>query len=51
METKGELTTGFTLVDFEDNLRKPPEDKTVFFLKKVVRVAYVKKFMEQLARY
>lgn len=51
VETKGELTTGFTLVDFEDNLRKPPEDKTVFFLKKVDREAYVKKFMEQLARY
>ena len=51
VETKGELTTGFTLVDFEDNLRKPPEDKTVLFLKKVDREAYVRCFMDTLALY
>lgn len=51
VETKGELTTGFTLVDFEDNLRKPPQDKTVFFLKKVDREAYVRYFMDTLALY
>lgn len=51
VETKGELTTGFTLVDFEDNLRKPPEDKTVLFLKKVDRAAYVQHYMDVLSSY
>lgn len=51
VETKGELTTGFTLVDFENNLKKPPEDKTVLFLKKVDREKYVEYFLEVLARY
>ena len=47
-----ELTArGHTLVDFEDNLRKPPEDKTVLFLKKVDREAYVRCFMDTLALY
>lgn len=51
VETKGELTTGFTLVDYEDNLKKPPEDKTVYFLKKVDRAAYAKYYMGVLAQY
>ena len=51
VETKGELTTGFTLVDYEDNLRKPAEDKTVYFLKKVDREAYVRYFLDTLATY
>ena len=51
VETKGELTTGFTLVDYEDNLRKPDADKTVLFLKRVDRTAYVQRFMDVLAQY
>lgn len=51
VETKGELTTGFTLVDYEDNLRKPPEDKTVLFLKRVDREAYVRHYMDVLSSY
>ena len=51
VETKGELTTGFTLVDFEDNLRKPQEEKTVLFLKKVDRARMVEYFLQVLASY
>lgn len=51
VETKGELTTGFTLVDYEDNLCKPQEDKTVLFLKTVDRAAYVQHYLDVLASY
>lgn len=51
VETKGELTTGFTLVDFEDNLKKKEEEKTVLFLKKVNRERLVQYFTEVLAGY
>lgn len=51
VETKGELTTGFTMVDFEDNLKKPREEKTVLFLRKVDREKMVGHFMEILATY
>lgn len=45
VETRGELTTGFTLVDYEDNLRKPLSEKTVRFLGNVDRDAYIAEFM------
>lgn len=51
VETKGELTTGFTLVDFEDNLKKPEEEKTVLFLRRVDREKMVKHFIEILGTY
>ncbi len=51
VETKGELTTGFTLVDFEDNLKKPEEEKTVLFLKKVDREKLVQYFLNTLSAY
>lgn len=51
VETKGELTTGFTLVDYEDNLKKSKEEKNVLFLRSVDREQYVKYFMAELARY
>lgn len=51
VETKGELTTGFTLVDYENNLRKPQEDKTTFFLKTIDREKFVALFLEALKKY
>jgi inosine-uridine nucleoside N-ribohydrolase len=51
VETKGELTTGFTLVDYEDNLKKPESEKTVFFLSDLDRQKFIEFFVNAIKRY
>lgn len=48
VETKGELTTGFTMIDYEDILRKPEEEKNIVFINSVDRDGYMKVFFEAL---
>lgn len=51
VETKGELTTGFTLVDYENNLKKRDEERNVLFLVRVEREPFVRNYIETLKRY
>ncbi|MFR2846486.1 MAG: nucleoside hydrolase [Hungatella hathewayi] len=48
VETKGELTTGFTMIDYEDILRKPEEEKNIVFINSVDRDGYMKVFFDAL---
>ncbi len=51
VETKGELTTGFTMIDYEDILRKPEEEKNIVFISSVDREGYRKLFFDALRSY
>ncbi len=48
VETKGELTTGFTMLDYEDILRKSDEEKNVTYINSVNRDGILKIYFETL---
>lgn len=51
VETKGELTTGFTMIDYENILKKPMEERNVFYIDSVEREGYLGAFYQALASY
>lgn len=51
VECKGELTCGMTVVDYEDRLHKPREEKTVYFLKTADRNRFADNFFRALKSY
>lgn len=48
VETKGELTTGFTMIDYEDILRKTEEEKNIEYINTIDREGFMKVFYEAL---
>lgn len=51
VETKGELTTGFTMLDYEDILQKPEEEKNITYIDSVDRDGVMRVFFEALRSY
>lgn len=51
VETKGELTTGFTMIDYEDILMKPEEEKNIYYIDSVNREGVIKEFFMALESY
>ena len=51
VECKGELTCGMTVMDYENRLHKPAEEKTVYFLKTADRDRFAKNFFSALQSY
>ena len=51
VETKGELTTGFTMIDYEDNLKKSEEEKNINFMHSIDREKFIDIFFEALNSY
>jgi inosine-uridine nucleoside N-ribohydrolase len=51
VETKGELTTGFTMIDYEDILKKSVEEKNIEFIDTIDREGFMRVFFEALNYY
>lgn len=51
VETKGPLTEGFTMIDYEDILRKSEEEKNIDYIDSVDRDGVMKVFFEALNSY
>ena len=51
MLTKGLLTEGFTMIDYEDILRKSEEEKNIDYIDSVDRDGVMKVFFEALKSY
>ena len=51
VETKGELTTGFTMIDYEDILKKEDNEKNIKYLESIDREKFVEIFFEALNQY
>lgn len=51
VETKGELTEGFTMIDYEDILHKTEEEKNIVYIRSVDRAGVMKVFFEALESY
>lgn len=51
VETKGEITTGFTMIDYENILGKSEEEKNITYVDSVNRDGVVKTFIEALKQY
>ncbi len=51
VETKGELTTGFTMIDYENILGKTEEEKNIEFVDSIDREGFMKVFFEALNYY
>lgn len=51
VETQGELTTGFTMIDYEDILMKQEEEKNITYIDSVDRDGLMKVFFEALNYY
>jgi len=51
VETKGELTTGFTMIDYEDILQKTDDEKNITFIDSVDRDGVMRVFFEALNKY
>lgn len=51
VETKGLLTEGFTMIDYEDILRKSEEEKNIDYIDSVDRDGVMKVFFEALKSY
>lgn len=51
VETKGELTTGFTMIDYENILRKTDEEKNICYLETIDREKFLAIFFDALKKY
>lgn len=48
VETKGELTTGFTMIDYENILKKPMNERNVYYIDSVNREKFLEVFFTAL---
>lgn len=51
VECKGELTTGFTLIDMADYYQKPMDQRNLYYLDEVDREGFIKLLMDAIASY
>lgn len=51
VETDGELTCGFTVIDYEDIRRTPEEEKNITFIQSVDRDAVVGRYFDSLRKF
>ena len=51
VETKGPLTEGFTMIDYEEILKKREEEKNIDYIDSVDRDGVMKVFFEALKSY
>ena len=51
VETRGELTTGFTMIDHENNLNLSEEEKNIYYICHVNREGFLKVFFDALRSY
>ena len=51
VETRGELTTGFTMIDYENILRKKEEEKNINFLETINRDRFIEILFDALNKY
>lgn len=51
VECRGELTTGFTLIDMADYYQKTSQERNLYYIQSVDRHAYARLFLESVAFY
>lgn len=51
MECKGEITTGFTVIDMENYYGKSEEERNLWFVDSIDREGFVRLFLDSLRSY